>query len=232
MKEQKRPSYGQHGVNRPQAIIEEKANELAAPVGLTRLVALVRGLVGAVVTEAQPHQSHRTAESRAAGLPHRKYPAKATASARTDRALVGFVNVARLICACSYHFVIAVWRAKDAESRQKGHMKKVTCIATSLAMFTTAIAGTPAQLNPEQPRPKAMYAPRPQYPEEARRKHIEGSGVFVLHVHRGAVTKVDIYRSTGSAILDNAAVSAMRQWRFQPTNTPVLVPVPQEFRLH
>jgi len=132
----------------------------------------------------------------------------------------------------SFHFVIAVWRAKEAESRQKGHMKRVICIATSLAMFTTAMAGTPVQLNSDRARVLATYAPRPQYPEEARRKHIEGSGVFVLHVNRGVVTKVDIYRSTGSPILDNAAVSAMRQWRFQPTNTPVPVPVLQEFRLH
>ena len=28
------------------------------------------------------------------------------------------MNVARLIAACSYHFVIAVWRAKEAESHR------------------------------------------------------------------------------------------------------------------
>jgi len=43
VKEQKRPWYGQHGVNTPKLFIGEMANELAAPVGLTRLVVLARG---------------------------------------------------------------------------------------------------------------------------------------------------------------------------------------------
>jgi TonB family protein len=97
----------------------------------------------------------------------------------------------------------------------------VICVATSLAMFTTAISGTPVKLNPEW----LTYCPQPQYPYEARSKRIQGSGIFVLHVHGNVVTKVDTYRSTGSHILDNAALSGMRQWRFK-SNTPVLVVVP------
>jgi TonB family protein len=97
----------------------------------------------------------------------------------------------------------------------------VICFAISLAMFTTAMPGTPVRLNPEW----LTYCPQPQYPYEARSKHIQGSGIFVLHVHRDVVTKVDTYRSTGSPILDNAALSGMRQWRFK-LNTPVLVVVP------
>src|SRR5438270_13109999 len=97
----------------------------------------------------------------------------------------------------------------------------VICIAISLAMFTTATPGTPVRLNPEWLR----YCPKPKYPYEARSKHIQGSGIFVLHVHGQLVTKVDTYRSTGSPILDNAALSDMRRWRFKP-NTPVLVVVP------
>jgi TonB family protein len=97
----------------------------------------------------------------------------------------------------------------------------VICFAISLAMFTTAMPGTPVRLNPEW----LTYCPQPQYPYEARSKHIQGSGIFVLHVHRDVVTKVDTYRSTGSPILDNAALSEMRQWRFK-LNTPVLVVVP------
>jgi TonB family protein len=97
----------------------------------------------------------------------------------------------------------------------------VMCIAVSLAMFTTAISGTPVQLNPEW----LSYCPQPQYPYEARSRHIQGSGIFILHVHGDVVTKVDTYRSTGSPILDNAALSGMTRWRFKP-NTPVLVVVP------
>jgi TonB family protein len=97
----------------------------------------------------------------------------------------------------------------------------VICFATSLAMFTTAMPGTPVRLNPEW----LSYCPQPQYPYEARSKHIQGTGIFVLHVHGDVVAKVDTYRSTGWPILDNAALSCMRQWRFKP-NTPVLVVVP------
>jgi TonB family protein len=132
------------------------------------------------------------------------------------------------------HLSLPCGEQKGRIPDRKGHMKTVVmCIAISLAMFTTAMAGTPAQLNPERPRRLALYAPPPQYPSEARRKHIQGSGIFMLHVNReGLVTKVDVYRSTGSPILDNSAVSAMKQWRFYPANTPDLVPVPQDFKLH
>jgi TonB family protein len=71
----------------------------------------------------------------------------------------------------------------------------------------------------------AELLPRAQYPYEARSRHIQGSGIFVLHVHGDVVTKVDTYRSTGSPILDNAALSGITRWRFKP-NTPVLVVVP------
>jgi TonB family protein len=97
----------------------------------------------------------------------------------------------------------------------------VICIAISLAMFTTAIPGMPVRLNPEW----LTYCPKPQYPYEARSRHIQGSGIFVLHVHGNVVTKVDTYRSTSSPILDNTALSEMTKWRFKP-NTPLLVVVP------
>ena len=60
-----------------------------------------------------------------------------------------------------------------------------------------------------------VYLPRPQYPYEARSRHITGSGVFVLlsHPNTGNVFKVIMEKSTGSAVLDNAAMSAYRQWR-------------------
>ena len=100
-------------------------------------------------------------------------------------------------------------------------MRILVCVTVSLAMVTTAICGTPVKLKSEW----LSYCPQPQYPYEARSKHIQGNGIFVLHVHGQVVTKIDTYRSTGSPILDNAALSDMRRWRFKP-NTPVLVVVP------
>jgi len=64
----------------------------------------------------------------------------------------------------------------------------------------------------------ATYAPRPQYPYEARSRHVAGWGVILARVNpnTGLVTSVKMVRSTGSPILDYAALSAYRQWRFRP----------------
>jgi TonB family protein len=63
-----------------------------------------------------------------------------------------------------------------------------------------------------------IYAPRPQYPYEARKRHIIGSGLLrmTLDLRTGGVVKVTMIKSTGSAILDNACLRAFGQWRFKP----------------
>ncbi len=74
----------------------------------------------------------------------------------------------------------------------------------------------------------AIYAPRPQYPYEARSRHIMGSGVCVADVDPGSgnVTSATMAQSVGNPILDNAAVSAFRQWRFRPgTVSKVRIPI-------
>src|SRR6266480_1280260 len=74
----------------------------------------------------------------------------------------------------------------------------------------------------------AVNAPRPQYPYEARSRKIMGSGVIVMHVDpaSGNVTDATVSKSIGSPILDNAAVSAFRQWRFRPgTASTVTAPI-------
>jgi len=64
----------------------------------------------------------------------------------------------------------------------------------------------------------AVSAPRPEYPYEARRSKTTGSGICVMTVDpsSGSVTSADMAQSTGSPILDNAATSAFRRWRFKP----------------
>lgn len=56
------------------------------------------------------------------------------------------------------------------------------------------------------------------YPYEARRAGITGSGVVVIEIDRptGKVKSAHMAPSTGSSILDNAALSSFRQWRFKP----------------
>lgn len=64
----------------------------------------------------------------------------------------------------------------------------------------------------------ALSAPRPEYPYEARRQRITGSGIVSMTVDpaTGLVTEVSMWRSTGNPYLDNAAVTGFRRWRFRP----------------
>ena len=70
----------------------------------------------------------------------------------------------------------------------------------------------------------AISAPRPEYPYEARRQRATGSGVAVLTVDAGSgyVTEVRMLRSTGNAVLDNAATSGFRRWRFRPGTVSIV----------
>jgi TonB family protein len=74
----------------------------------------------------------------------------------------------------------------------------------------------------------AINSPRPQYPYEARSRRITGSGVCVVTVDpgSGSVTGASMTQSIGNPILDNAALSAFREWRFRPgTVSSVRIPI-------
>jgi TonB family protein len=62
------------------------------------------------------------------------------------------------------------------------------------------------------------FAPKPEYPEEARQRHIGGGGVYQINVDRktGLVISVQIVRSAGHPLFNNAAIAAFQQWRFKP----------------
>ena len=67
--------------------------------------------------------------------------------------------------------------------------------------------------------PKLVCAPSPQYPQEIKQSHlaVRGSGSFrVVFDPQGHATSVQTVRSTGSVLLDQAAVSALHGWRAQP----------------
>ncbi len=83
--------------------------------------------------------------------------------------------------------------------------------------FSISVPAAVAQPDTQHQAP-ALYAPRPEYPLEARRRYLTGRGLLILHIDRktGAVTSVEIAKSIGYKILDDAAVRAFRQWRFKP----------------
>src|SRR5437773_6035980 len=79
-----------------------------------------------------------------------------------------------------------------------------------------------------QAKALAVNSPRPPYPYEARAKRITGSGVITATVDpaSGNVTDASVTKSTGSSILDEAAVSAFRRWRFRPGSvSKVTIPI-------
>src|SRR4051794_9873193 len=63
-----------------------------------------------------------------------------------------------------------------------------------------------------------VYSISPDYPYRDRAEHHEGKGYFRLSLapNTGAVTQVQIVRSTGFPSLDACATAALRRWRWRP----------------
>lgn len=86
-------------------------------------------------------------------------------------------------------------------------------------------------------QPYVVFGPRPSYPPEARAGGREGKvRVKVLIAENGTPGEIQLAESSGSASLDEAALTALRRWRFQPAlrnGQPVLawVTVPVIFSL-
>jgi len=77
----------------------------------------------------------------------------------------------------------------------------------------------------------AISAPLPDYPYEARRAHVSGSGVCVMTVNTasGNVTSAIMTESTGNALLDKITTDTLGRWRFK-TGTVSQVQVPITYR--
>jgi protein TonB len=89
-------------------------------------------------------------------------------------------------------------------------------------------AGRPGTMSISTAKALATYAPRPQYPYQARSRHITGRGVCVVEVDpgSGSVTSASMASGVGNPTLDNAALSAFRQWRFKPGSvSKVRIPI-------
>jgi TonB family protein len=93
----------------------------------------------------------------------------------------------------------------------------------------------PPLLPPDAEEKLILEKPTPEYPIDARRNRMEGTGVFKLLINQktGAVSSVRILKSTGYRILDEAAVRGLKNWRFRPpTGQGALVPVTFQMRHH
>ena len=77
----------------------------------------------------------------------------------------------------------------------------------------------------------AISAPLPDYPYEARRRNLAGSGICVVSVDSatGTVTNASMVQSTGSPLLDKLTIQTFKSWRFKPgTVSEVRVPISYE----
>ncbi len=85
--------------------------------------------------------------------------------------------------------------------------------------------------------PKALYAPDPEYSEEARKAKYQGTVVLWMVVGAdGRAQQIRIQRSLGMG-LDEKAIEAVRQWKFEPAKlngqaVPVQINVEVNFRLY
>src|SRR5260370_11516718 len=89
-------------------------------------------------------------------------------------------------------------------------------------------AGVPGTMSISGAKAVAIFAPKPDYPYEARSRHVTGSGVAVLSVDTpsGSVTDATMAQSIGRPILHHPNTSTFRPWRFQPGKVAPKVKVP------
>lgn len=110
-----------------------------------------------------------------------------------------------------------------------------TVAATPVA--STAPAAPPAPISAPRFDAAYLHNPAPEYPFIARKRHERGTVMLRVEVSaQGGALQVLVEQSSGWPVLDDAALSAVRHWRFEPArqgNSPVAawVLVPVEFNL-
>ena len=136
--------------------------------------------------------------------------------------------------------------ARDAVYAQLRSTLKTAASSTPLTTTATSpvgqnIAGEPYpgvfRVGGSVSAPRTIYAPDPMYSEGARKAGVEGSVVLWLIVDAdGLPQQIKVQRSLGMG-LDEEAVRAVKQWRFQPAikdgkPVPVMINVQVNFRLY
>lgn len=88
--------------------------------------------------------------------------------------------------------------------------------------------------------PSILSKSDPSYPQSARQSGLEGTVVLKVQIlETGRAGNISISRSSGHEILDDAAVAALREWRFAPAKDrdsglviSCYTTLPISFRLH
>lgn len=94
--------------------------------------------------------------------------------------------------------------------------RPVGAIAIARATPPPSIQQPQAAVTPAKTSPKVLFKPKPEYTDEARNLHLEGTVNVKIHVSAsGAVSVVGVQSGLGHG-LDQAAVRAVQGMRFQP----------------
>ncbi len=107
--------------------------------------------------------------------------------------------------------------------------QKLHTVVSQPAVVEEQFAGpeneTPADFSNNRP---------PEYPAEAIRLRLEGTVVVRLHIgSAGSVEQVDVVKSSGHAVLDQAAVKALQSWRGRPRmRGDNAIPSTEQFPIH
>jgi TonB family protein len=104
-------------------------------------------------------------------------------------------------------------------------------VLIAAVFLSVALSGNAQAPNSAHAKRRVLYAPPPQYPFVARARHWTGAGLFACNLRPdGTVASVDVVKSTGHDVLDDAATSALRRWKFPPGGSQV-VRIPLSFTM-
>ncbi|MBM3555397.1 MAG: energy transducer TonB [Alphaproteobacteria bacterium] len=81
--------------------------------------------------------------------------------------------------------------------------------------------------------PRPIHAPAPSYPDNARRRGLEGRVIIRLDLDaEGQASNFRLATSSGHELLDQAALKGLKRWRFAAPGTPLEdIEIPVVFRL-
>jgi protein TonB len=118
--------------------------------------------------------------------------------------------------------VIRQQKISPAPASVPAQIAQPAAVAEPVAAVATQTAATAAPVVAvTEPDYKASYLnnPPPAYPMVARRQGLQGR--VVLHVEvlaDGVCGQINIQKSSGYAMLDNAALQTVKNWRFMPAS--------------
>ncbi len=147
---------------------------------------------------------------------------------------------ARPVPRAAPRLVRAAHRARAVTARPRPQQTaSAAVVAQPVKSAVVAAAGAAVVAGPPvmETAPFCLARTKPVYPSAARRRGQQGVVMVTVEVDAdGATLSVDLQRSSGYALLDSAALSAVRHWRFTPARhggqaVRAAVQVPIRFRL-